>query len=139
MCGDPLAPSVLIVLRVQPPKPTFLRAVSPLVRSLGDWTWSRGQLRCLRAILLEVPPLSTVIENSSLFTSFPLGIFLRLFKNGSDNHYKGVPLSFSAFLSFPHIPYLNRMSEPVVTDYLKTDLVHKPILIAYGGYLEPTE
>ena len=48
-------------------------------------------------------------------------------------------LSFSAFLSFPHIPYHNRLSEPVVTDYLKTDLVHTPILIAYGGYLEPIE
>ena len=46
---------------------------------------------------------------------------------------------FSAFLSFPHIPYYNRLSEPVVTDYLKTDLVPTPILIAYGRYLEPTE
>ena len=50
-----------------------------------------------------------------------------------------VPLSFSAFLSFPHIPYQNRLSEPVVTDYLKTNLVHMSILIAYSGYLEPTE
>ena len=50
-----------------------------------------------------------------------------------------VPLSFSAFLSFPHIPYHNRLSEPVVTDYLKTDLVHMPVLIAYSGYLEPNE
>ena len=33
----------------------------------------------------------------------------------------------------------NRVSEPVVTEYLKTDLVHTPVLIAYGGYLEPTE
>ena len=41
--------------------------------------------------------------------------------------------------SFPHIPYHNRLSEPVVTEYLKTDLVHKPVLIAYGGYLELTE
>ena len=49
-----------------------------------------------------------------------------------------VPLSFSAFLSFPHIPYHNRLSEPVVTEYAKTDL-DMPILIAYGGYLEPTE
>ena len=46
---------------------------------------------------------------------------------------------FFAFLSFLHIPYHNRLSEPVVTEYLKTDLVHTPILIAYGGYLEPTE
>ena len=41
--------------------------------------------------------------------------------------------------SFPHIPYHNRLFEPVVTEYLKTDLVHKPVLIAYGGYLELTE
>ena len=50
-----------------------------------------------------------------------------------------VPLYFFAFLSFPHIPYHNRLSETVVTDYLKTDLVHTPILIAYGRYLELTE
>ena len=48
-------------------------------------------------------------------------------------------LSFSAFLSFPHIPYHNRLSEPVVTEYLKTDLVHTPVFVAYGGYLELTE
>ena len=46
---------------------------------------------------------------------------------------------FFAFLSFPHIPYHNRLSEPAVTEYLKTDLVHTPVLIAYGGYLELTE
>ena len=46
---------------------------------------------------------------------------------------------FFAFLSFPHIPYHNRLSEPVVTEYLKANLVHTPVLIAYGGYLEPTE
>ena len=46
---------------------------------------------------------------------------------------------FLAFLSFPHIPYHNRLSEPVVTEYLKTDLVHTPVLIVYGGYLELTE
>ena len=50
-----------------------------------------------------------------------------------------VLLSFSAFLSFPHIPYHNRLSESVVTDYLKTNLVHMLILITYGEYLEPTE
>ena len=42
-------------------------------------------------------------------------------------------------LSFFHIPYHNTLSEPVVTEYLKTDMVHTPVLIAYGGYLEPTE
>ena len=128
-----------MVLRVQPLKPTLLRAVSPPVWSIVDQTWIRGQLRCLRAIPLGVPLLSTVIASPSLFTWVPLGIFLRLFKNGSDNHYKGVPLSFSAFLSFPHILYHSTLSKPVVTDYLKNDLVHIPILIAYGRYLEPTE
>ena len=42
-----------------------------------------GRLRCLRAIPLEVPLLSTVIASPSLFTWVPLDIFLRLFKNGS--------------------------------------------------------
>ena len=42
-------------------------------------------------------------------------------------------------LSFPHIPYHNRLSEPVVTEYLKTDLIHTPVLIAYSTNLEPTE
>ena len=100
-----------------------------------------GQLRCLRAIPLEVPLLSTVIASPSLFTWAPLGIFLRLFKNVFHSHGEGFRLflSFFAFLSFPHIPYHNRLSEPVVTEYLKTDLVHTPVLIAYGGYLEPTE
>ena len=42
-------------------------------------------------------------------------------------------------LSIPNIPYHNRLSEPVLTHYLKTDLVHTPVLIAYGGYLEPTK
>ena len=32
-------------------------------------------------------------------------------------------MSFSAFPVFPHIPYHNRLSEPVVTVYLKTDLI----------------
>ena len=41
--------------------------------------------------------------------------------------------------TFPHIPYRNRPSEQVVTEYLKTDLVQTPVFVAYGGYLEPTE
>ena len=78
----------------------------------------------LRAIPLEVPLLSTVIARPSLFTWVPLGIFLGLFKNGSDSHYKGFLLFLClCFLSFPHIPYHNRLSEPVTIDYLKTDLV----------------
>ena len=50
-----------------------------------------------------------------------------------------MPLSFSAFLSFLHVPYHNRLFEPVATDYLKTDLLHMPVLIAYSGYLELSE
>ena len=55
-------------------------AVSLPVSSFADWTWSQGWLICLRAIPLEVPLLSTVIANPSLFTWVPLGIFLWLFK-----------------------------------------------------------
>ena len=141
MCGDPWAPSVLIVLRVRPRRPTPLRAVSLPVWSFADRTWSQGRLRCLRAIPLEVPLLSTVIASPSLFTWVPLGIFLRLFKNVFIAIAKASTFSivFFAFLSFPPILYHNRLSEPVVTEYLKTDFIHTFILIAYGGYLEPTE
>ena len=44
-------------------------------------------------------------------------------------------MSFSAFLSFPHIPYHNRLSEPVVTEYLKTDLVHAAAAAAAAAKL----
>ena len=140
MCGDPWAPSVLIVLRVQLLKPMPLGAVSPPVWSLADQTQSWGQLRFLRAIQLEVPLLSTVIASPSLFTWVPLGIFLRLFKNGSDSHYNG----FHLFLCLS-LPFFLSLISPaviaviVVTDYLKTALVHMPVLIAYSGYLEWTE
>ena len=89
-----------------------------------------------------MPLLSTVIASPSLFTWVPLRIFLRLIQDGSYSHYEGFHLFlclFLAFLSFPHIPYHNRLSEPVVTEYLKTDLVYTPVLIAYSGYLEPSE
>ena len=46
---------------------------------------------------------------------------------------------FFVFFSFSYIPYHNILSEPVVTEYLKTDLVHTPVLRAYGGYLEQTK
>lgn len=82
MCGEPRAPSVLIVLGVRPRRPTPLRAVSLPVWSFADRTWSRGWLRCLRAIPLEVPLLSTVIAS-------PLGIFLRLFKKVFHGHCEG--------------------------------------------------
>ena len=141
MCGDPRAPSVLFVLRVQPLKPMPLGAVSLPVWSLADRTWSQGLLRCMRVILFEAPLLSTVIASPSLFTWVPLGIFLRLFKNGFDSHYKGFHLFLCLFLSFFPSYSLpnNRLSEPVATDYIKSDLVHTPILIAYSRYLEPTE
>ena len=143
MCGDPRAPSVLIVLRVRPLKPVLLRAVSSPLWSLVDQTWSQGKLRCLRAILLELPLLSTVIASLSLFTWAPLGIFLRLFKNKVRVRTAIKRASTSSFvflcLCFPHIPCHNRLSEAVATDYLKTDLVYTPNLIAYSGCLEPTE
>ena len=66
-----------------------------------------GRLRCLRSIPLEVPLLSTVIACLYLFTWVPLGIFLRLFKDGFDGHYKGfrlflcLSLPFFLFLIFP--------------------------------------
>ena len=94
--------------------------------SFADQTGSRGRLRFLRAIPLEVPLLSTVIASPSLFTWVPLGIFLRLLKNVFHSHGEGFCLFlclFFAFLSSLHISYYNRLSEPVVTEYLKTDLV----------------
>ena len=96
----PGAPSVLIVLRVRPRRPTPLGAVSLPVWSFADRTWSRGRLRCLRAILLEVPLLSTVIASPSLFTWAPLGIFLRLFKNIFHSHGEGFRLFLCLFLPF---------------------------------------
>ena len=88
-----------------------------------------------------MPLLFAVIAIPSLFTWVPLGIFLRLFKNVFIAIAKASTFSivFFAFLSFPPILYHNRLSEPVVTEYLKTDFIHTFILIAYGGYLEPTE
>ena len=135
------APSALVVLRVQPLKPTPLGAVSHPVWSLADRTWSRGRLRCQRAIPLDMPLLSTVIASPSLFTWVPLGIFLRLFKNGFHSHCEGFRLFLC--LSLPFFLFLIFCTiidcEPVVTDYLKSDLVHTPVLITYGEYLEPTE
>ena len=126
MCGDPRAPSVLFVLRVRPLRPMPLGAVSLPVWSFADWTGNWGRLRCLRAIPLEVPLLSTVIASPPLSTWVPLRVFLRLFKNSSHSHCKGFRLFLCLCLPFffsPHIPYHNELSEPVVTDYLKTDLI----------------
>ena len=67
-----------------------------------------GALRHLRAIPLEMPLLSTAIASPSLFIWVPLGIFLRLFKNGFHSHYEGFHLFlclffFFIFLIFPTI------------------------------------
>ena len=62
-------------LEILPLGPTPWRAVSSPVWSFADWTWSQGQLRYLRAILLEMPLFSTVITSPSLFTWVPLDIF----------------------------------------------------------------
>jgi len=67
-----------------------------------------GAVRHPRAIpleVLEVPLLSTLIANPSLFTCVPPEIFLRLFKNGSDRHNKGFRLfPYLSLPFFPHIP-----------------------------------
>ena len=42
---------------------------------LADLTWSQGQLRCLRAMPLEMPLLSIVVTSPSLFTCVSLSIF----------------------------------------------------------------
>ena len=56
--------------------------------SFADQTWSWGRVRCLRAILLEVPLLSTVIASPSLFTWLPLDIFLfRLIHSSFHSHH----------------------------------------------------
>ena len=133
---------VLIVLRNHPLGPIPWRAVSSLVWSFADWTWSWGRLRCLRAILLEMPLLSSAITSPSLFTWVSLGIFLRLFQSSSNSHCWGFSLSSGSFFAScfpPCILYHNIPSEPAVTVFLKTDLVQTPVFVTYGRYLEPTE
>ena len=141
MSGDPRAPSVLIVLRVRPRRPTPLGAVSLPVWSFADRTWSQGLLRCLKATPLEVPLPSTVIASPSFspgslwaFFSGCLRMVLTAITRASICSFVFFCLSF-----FPPIPYHNRLFEAVATDYQKTDLVHMPVLIAYSRYLEPTE
>ena len=70
-----------------------------------------GQLRSLRTIPLVVPLLSTVTANPSFSTWVPLGTFLKLSQNG----------------------FYNELSDPVATNYLRTDLVHMSVLVAYSG------
>ena len=101
--------------------PTRRRAVSSPVSSFADRTWSRGQLRCLREIPLEMPLLSTVVTSPSLFTWVPLGIFLRLFQSRSNSHCWGFSLSLVFFVSYcpPRILYRNTPSEPAATIFFK--------------------
>ena len=123
------------------------RAVSCLVWSFAYWTWSRGWLRCLRAILPEMPFLPMIITSPSLFTWVLLGLFLRLFQSRSSRHCWGfslLPGSYFIYLFFasyfpPHILYHTIPSEPAVTVFLNTNLFQKPVFITYGRYLEPTE
>ena len=121
------------------------RAVSFPVWSL----WSRRWLRCLRAILPEMPLLPTIITSPSLFTWVLLGLFLRLFQSRSNRHCWGfsllclLPGSYFIYLFFasyfpPHILYHTIPSEPAVTAFLNTDLFQKPVFLTYGRYLEPT-
>ena len=141
MCGDPWAPLVLIVLRVQPLGPMSLGAVSPPVWFFADRTWTWGQLRSLSTILLEAP-LFTAIANLSLSTWVPLGTFLRLFQNRSNSQFGGfslLPGSFFASYFPPHILYCNILSEPAATIFLKANLVQMPVFVTYSRYLELTE
>ena len=68
--GTPGAPSVQTVLSVRTLGPTAQRSVSSPVSSFADRTWSRGQLRCLRAILLE---MSLPSHSNSKSIRFHLG------------------------------------------------------------------
>ena len=84
--------------RVWPLGPTPWRVVSSPVWSFVDQTWSQEQLRCLRAILLEMPLLFTLITSPFIFIWVPLDIFLRLFQSGSNSLCWGFsffPSSFS--------------------------------------------
>ena len=134
MCEDRWAPSVLIALGVQPLGPTLQRAFSPPVWSFADRKLSQGWLRCLRAILLDMPLLSTVITSSSLFPESLWAFFLRLFR---------ADLTFACFffvvVSPPHVLYHSIPSEPAATVFLKTDFVQTPVFISYNKYLELTE
>ena len=73
-----------------------------------------GLLRCLKAIPLKMPLLSTVITSLSLFTWVPLGIFLRLFQSGSNSHCWGFSLLPGSFLP-PRNLYHNIPSKPAAT------------------------
>ena len=109
---------------------------------LADWTWRWGQLRCLRAMPFAMPLPSTVITSSPLVSWVPLGIFLRLFKGGSNSHCWGFSLSPGSFLLlflfliFSTVIYhLSQLQQ----FFFKTDLLQTPVFVMHSRYLESTE
>ena len=102
----PGVPQVLLGwgLWSEPPdtfSPDCLESLTPGIYCLRGQSLLRcraGWLRCLRPIPLEMPLLSTVITNPSLFTWVSLGIFLRLFQWRSNSHCWGFSLSPGSFL-----------------------------------------
>ena len=138
--GGPWAPSVLIALSLTAgayPSEGSLFSSMVLCR-LGT---SQGWLRCLRAIPLEVPPpIHSNIKSIPFYPGSLWAFSLRLFQSWSNSHFGASSFAWFVFFTFPpHILYHNRLSESVATDYLKTDLFHMPVLVTYGGYLEPME
>ena len=103
----------------------------------ADWAWRQWRLRCLRATLTGILDFFSN-SNAVPHTWFPVGTSLRLFQSGSQSHCWdfSLPCSFSA--SSPLPPCHNKVSEPVATGYPRR-LVHSPLLVAYWGYLDPTE
>ena len=69
----------------------------------SDWTWNQGWLRCLRAILLEIP-LPTIMTSPSLFTWVLLGLFLRLFQSRSNRHCGGFSLLPGSYYYYYFLP-----------------------------------
>ena len=124
--------------RVWPLGPTPWRTITSPVWSFVDQTWSKEQLRCLKAILLEMPLLFTLIT-SHLFSPGSLWIFFSGCFTVDLTAFVGASV-FCLVLFFPsHIIYHNIPSEPATTVFLKTHLVQMPVFITYGGYLELSE
>ena len=100
-------------------------------------TWSWGPLRCLRAIPLEALLLSTEIASPSPFTWVSPGIFSGCLRTvlTAITRASASTLVFLCLSFFPHTPCHNRLTEPVATDYLKTDLVHTRVLVDIWSWL----